>query len=188
MSHLKNMLPHLIYGFIAVLMVFVIETLVYRHTPQRGSHRVIVSVDDLRSAATAVSPRDHVFEQKAPSPVSVSQGERMTAPWMSYAEVSALHLDAYYQVVIDSNIFRPLLKRASGHGIFPYRLIGSVTKEGETVAYLLDTFKKSVHPVTSGEKLDRFVVENVTSKSVTLRDTKNDDVLTQLELDSIFLK
>ncbi len=185
MSHFKNMLPHLIYGFIAVLMVFVIETLVYRHTPQRGSHRVIVSVDDLRSAATAVSPRDHVLDSKEPSAVSVSQESGLTAPWMSYAELSALYTEAYYQVIIDNNIFRPL-QRHERVKINPYRLIGSVTKEGATVAYLLDTFKRRVHPVRSGEKLDRFVVENVTSKSVALRD--KDDDITKLELDSIFLK
>ncbi len=180
------MLPHLIYGVIAVLVVLGIETLVYRHIPQCSSHRDIVSVDDLRSAATAVSPREHVFEQKASSPVSVSQGEGITAPWMTYAELSALYTDAYYQVIIENNLFRPL-QRHSSVKINPYRMIGSVTREGKTVAYLFDTFKRRVHPVTLGEKLDRFVVDTITSKSVTLRDTK-EDVLTKLELDSIFLK
>ncbi len=115
----------------------------------------------------------------------VSHPPRITAPWMTPEELAALHLNAYCQVIIDVNIFRPLQKHERVK-INPYQLIGTLEKEKETLAYLLDTFTKKVHPVTSGEKLDKFTVENVTRRSVTLRD-KN-DVITKLELGTMFLK
>ena len=178
MLHLKSVFPRLLYGGIAVFVVIGIESIVSRHIPEQ----MRVSVDGGHSAATEVSLGGHVFEQKTTSPKA-----DMTAPWMSYAEVSAMHTDAYYQVIIENNLFRPLQKHASGQSIFSYRFLGTITKDGERVAYILDTFKRRVHPVKSGEKLDRFVVETITSKSVVLRDTKA-DVQTKLELDSIFLK
>ena len=104
---------------------------------------------------------------------------------MTAEELAALHLNAYYQVIIDVNIFRPL-QRHSNVKVNPYQLIGTLKKEKETVAYLLGTFTKRVHLVTSGETLGKFTVENVTRKSVTLRDEKH--VRTKLELGSMFLK
>lgn len=136
-----------------------------------------------RSVATPVLSAQPVGVSQT---ASVSQGSRITAPWLSYEELAAWHLDAYYQVIIDSNIFRPLQKHISGIKINRYQLIGTVEREQETVAYLLDTFTKKIHPVTPGKRLDKFTVKNVTRKSVDLRDKKG--VITKLELGTMFLK
>lgn len=117
--------------------------------------------------------------------IPVLQTPRITAPWMTSAELAALHLDAYYQVIIDVNIFRPLQRHSRGN-INPYRLIGTIEKEQETVAYIYDTFKRRVHSVSLGEKFNKLTVEGVTRKSVTLRSKTG--VITQLELGPIFLK
>ncbi len=118
------------------------------------------------------------------SDISVAPG-RLTAPWMSYDELSALYLDAYYQVIIENNIFRPLQKH-SNVKVNPYRLIGTLVKEGVPVAYILNTFTRRVYPVRKGDRLETFSVVSVTAKSVSLRD--KDRVITKLELGSMFLK
>lgn len=117
--------------------------------------------------------------------VPVLQTPRITAPWMTSVELAALHLDAYYQVIIDVNIFRPLQRHSRVH-INPYRLIGTIEKGQKTVAYIYDTFKRRVHPVSLGDRLDTSTVEHVTRKSVTLRSKTG--VITTLELGTLFLK
>ena len=133
--------------------------------------------------------------QKEPSSVSAevppvssafsAAPRQLTAPWMTYEELSALYLDAYYQVIIENNIFRPLQKH-SNVKVNPYRLIGTLVKEGVPVAYILNTFTRSVYPVRKGDRLETFSVVSVTAKSVSLRDKKG--VITKLELGSMFLK
>lgn len=111
---------------------------------------------------------------------------RITAPWMTFEELSALHLDAYYQIIIDNNIFRPLQMHSSVK-INPYQLIGTLVKgEGSPVAYILNTFTRRVYPVRRGDRLETFSVVSVTAKSASLRDKKG--VITQLKLGSMFLK
>lgn len=126
-----------------------------------------------------------VYVDVSPVSSAFSQVSGLTAPWMTYESFSALHLDAYYQVIIDVNIFRPLQKHSSVP-INPYQLIGTLEKENETVAYILNTFTRRVHTVRRGVALETFFVENVTRKSVTLRD--KDRVKTKLEFSSMFLK
>lgn len=104
---------------------------------------------------------------------------------MTPEEQAALHLNAYYQVIIDANIFQPLQKHATVK-LNPYQLIGTLSQENETIAHIMNTFTRRVHRVGVGDWFNNLYVVSVTEKSASLRDKKG--VITQLELGSMFLK
>ena len=148
-----------------LLLIFGVGALVYRLFP--GAPLAVSVEVPVVSSDISVAPRP------------------LTAPWLSYDELSALYLDAYYQVIVEHNIFRPL-QRHSSVKINPYRLIGTVVKSGVPVGYILNTFTRRVYPVRDGDWLEPYSVVSVTAKSVSLRDKAR--VISKLELGSMFLK
>lgn len=162
MSVLKYTRKSLLYNLIVLIVICGVGTLVYSQ----------IQKDQPSASGSAVSS-------------SFSSSPRFTAPWMTFKELSALHLDAYYQVIIDANIFQPLQERTNVK-VNPYQLIGTLSQENETIALIMNTFTRQVHRVGSGDWIDNVYVMSVTKKSASLRDTKH--VITELELGSMFLK
>ncbi len=173
MSVLKYTRKSLLYNLIVLILISGVVSFVYSQL-QKDQPSVSVS-------ASAVSP---VSGSAVSS--SISPSPRFTAPWMTTEELAALHLDAYYQVIVDANIFQPLQKR-SRVKVNPYQLIGTLSQENETIAFIMNTFTRQVHRVVSGDWIDNNVsVVSVTKKNASLRDKRA--VITELELGSMFLK
>ncbi len=149
MSVLKYTRKSLLYNLIALILISGVVSFVYSQLQKDQSS---VSV-----AASAVSP---VSGSAVSS--SISSSPRFTAPWMTTEELAALHLDAYYQVIINANIFRPLQKLTNVK-VNPYQLIGTLSQENETIALIMNTFTRQVHRVGSGDWIDN----NVSVVSVT---------------------
>lgn len=171
MSVLRWTKKSLTYSLLALFVICGVVTFMYSQI-QKDPPSVSVAAVSTVSAGSVSSVSSSV--------------PRLTAPWMTFEELSALHLDAYYQIIIDNNIFRPLQMHSSVK-VNPYQLVGTLVKgEGAPVAYILNTFTRRVYPVRKGDRLETFSVVSVTAKSASLRDKKG--VITQLELGSMFLK
>lgn len=164
MAALKYNRKYVLYSLIPLIVIWGVRTLMYSRIRKEPP-----------SASADVPPASS----------SISSAPRVTAPWMTTEELVALHLDAYYQVIIDANIFQPLQERTNVK-VNPYQLIGRLSQENETIALIMNTFTRQVHRVGSGDWIDNVYVMSVTEKSASLRDTKH--VITELQLGSMFLK
>lgn len=105
--------------------------------------------------------------------------ENVNVPWSDstkQTETQNSGLDAYYQIIIDNNIFRPL------NWIPPeretdYRLLGTlIAVDGrDSRAYIQDRKSEKLHTVSAGQKIGTMLVKSITPKQVVL--TQNDKTL-----------
>ena len=110
------------------------------------------------------------------SAVSVNQREEMGDPTLSPKELS-MDLDAYYQIIIDNNIFRPLNWKPRQR-VSAYTLLGTViaTDGSSAKAYIQERESNQFYTVSVGEQVGKMTVRTITPKRVTL--TQNGEVLT----------
>ena len=105
------------------------------------------------------------FHTAAPTSPQKEYRRTTLAPPRTRKTTEQTH-DAFYQTIIDTNIFRPLgwrkpLKRPS------YQLIGTITGF-KTKAVILDKQSNQLHTLTIGDKLGEATLTEVQPKHVTL--------------------
>ena len=85
--------------------------------------------------------------------------------------------DAFYQTIIDNNIFRPLNWKPTQKAP-TYILLGTIipTDGGTATAYIQGHSSGPLHIVKLGDPLGSTTVQNITSKRVTLNTQKGDSL------------
>lgn len=122
--------------------------------------------------------------------VSVERPETQTETEMSSERASSPdseeELPAYFQVIIDNNLFRPLGWTEQPKSYTDYRLLGTLTEsETPSRAILQERGSKQTRIVTLGETLGDFHVFRIQHKQLTLK--KGDQLVLLLLDETLFL-
>lgn len=110
------------------------------------------------------------------SAVPMNRGAEIGDPTLS-PKGHSMGLDAYYQIIIDNNIFRPL-NWEPPQRVSAYTLLGTAiaTDSSSAEAYIQERESNQFYAVSVGQQIGKMTVRTITPKRVTL--TKNGEVLT----------
>lgn len=123
------------------------------------------------------SPNMSASPSTVPADVaSVNQGTKRSA-LPKLTDTQKVDPDAFYQTIIDNNIFRPLDWEPVQHES-TYRLLGTaIATDGSSAkAYIQERKSDRFYAVSVGEQVGKMTVKTITSKWVTL--TQNGESLT----------